>query len=77
MWHFANAYDDGEDLVRDPSLATLGDGHVLALVTDAKAGKSAIHVWDAPHLDEGPAARVHLRHASPQTFHGAFLSRAR
>ncbi|WP_437907157.1 carotenoid oxygenase family protein [Sorangium sp. So ce327] len=53
-----------------------GDGHVLALVTDAKAGKSAIHVWDAAHMNDGPAARVHLLHASPQTFHGAFLPRA-
>ncbi|WP_438010461.1 carotenoid oxygenase family protein [Sorangium sp. So ce321] len=50
-----------------------GDGHVLALVTDVKARKSAVHVWDAAHLDDGPLARVHLPHASPQTFHGTFL----
>ncbi|AUX39701.1 carotenoid oxygenase [Sorangium cellulosum] len=54
-----------------------GDGHVLALVTDVKARKSAIHVWDAQHLGDGPRARVHLPHASPQTFHGAFLPRER
>ncbi len=50
-----------------------GDGHVLALVTDVQARKSAIHVWDAARLGEGPLARAHLPFASPQTFHGAFL----
>ncbi|WP_437968820.1 carotenoid oxygenase family protein [Sorangium sp. So ce260] len=50
-----------------------GDGHVLAVVTDVQARKSALHVWDAARLSEGPLSRVHLPFASPQTFHGAFL----
>ncbi|WP_437737232.1 carotenoid oxygenase family protein [Sorangium sp. So ce1335] len=54
-----------------------GDGHVLALVTDVKARKSAVHVWDAARLDEAPLARIHLPHASPQTFHGTFVPRER
>ncbi|WP_437729431.1 carotenoid oxygenase family protein [Sorangium sp. So ce861] len=50
-----------------------GDGHVLALVTDVKAGKSTVYVWDSARLGEGPLARAHLPHGSPQTFHGVFL----
>ncbi|WP_437960229.1 carotenoid oxygenase family protein [Sorangium sp. So ce119] len=59
---------------RSPGAAE-GDGHVLALITDVKARKSAVHVWDAAHLDDGPLARIHLPHASPQTYHGTFLPR--
>ncbi|WP_434047480.1 MULTISPECIES: carotenoid oxygenase family protein [Sorangium] len=59
---------------RSPGAAE-GDGHVLALITDVKARKSAVHVWDAAHLDDAPLARMHLPHASPQTFHGTFLPR--
>lgn len=54
-----------------------GDGHVLALVTDVVARKSAVHVWDAARLDEAPLARILLPHASPQTFHGTFVPRER
>ncbi|AUX29111.1 carotenoid oxygenase family protein [Sorangium cellulosum] len=50
-----------------------GEGHVLALVTDVQAGKSAVYVWDAARLGEGPLARALLPHASPRTFHGVFL----
>ncbi len=45
-------------------------GWLLCEVLDGKKEKSFIAIFDAAHVNDGPIARVQLRHHLPMSFHG-------
>lgn len=49
-----------------------GEGHVISLVYDARAHKSAWWIFDARKIAEGPIARANLEHHVPLGFHGTW-----
>lgn len=48
------------------------DGWVLTLVYDAKCDRSDVVILDARNLEQGPVARLHLKHHVPYGLHGSF-----
>ncbi len=48
------------------------DGWVLALVYDAAHERSDVVILDAKDLNQGPIARLHLKHHVPYGLHGSF-----
>jgi len=48
------------------------DGWVLTLVYDAKRERSDVVILDARNLNQGPVARLHLKHHVPYGLHGSF-----
>jgi all-trans-8'-apo-beta-carotenal 15,15'-oxygenase len=45
-------------------------GWLLCEVLEGKSEKSFIAVFDAAELQDGPTAKVRLRHHLPMSFHG-------
>jgi all-trans-8'-apo-beta-carotenal 15,15'-oxygenase len=76
VFHFGPGYYVGEPVyVPDPAaavnLATMEDrGWLLCEVLEGKSEKSFIAVFDAAELQDGPTAKVRLRHHLPMSFHG-------
>ncbi|MCP6760449.1 MAG: carotenoid oxygenase family protein [Fischerella sp. CENA71] len=50
------------------------DGWVLALVYDASCDRSDVVILDACNFNQGPVARLHLKHHIPYGLHGNFSS---
>lgn len=50
------------------------DGWVLALVYDSTDHRSDVVILDAKNLNQGPIARLHLKHHVPYGLHGSFTS---
>lgn len=48
------------------------DGWVLTLVYDAANHRSDVIILDASNLNQGPVARLHLKHHVPYGLHGSF-----
>ena len=48
------------------------DGWLLTLVYDGRADRTDVVILDAKNLDQGPVARLHLRHHVPYGLHGTF-----
>ncbi|HEY9749218.1 MAG TPA: carotenoid oxygenase family protein [Allocoleopsis sp.] len=48
------------------------DGWVLSLVYDSKRERSSVVILDARDLNQGPVARLHLKHHVPYGLHGSF-----
>lgn len=46
------------------------EGWLLSECLDSRTGNSFLAVLDAQHLEDGPLARVHLRHHCPFSYHG-------
>jgi all-trans-8'-apo-beta-carotenal 15,15'-oxygenase len=73
-YHFGSGHYVGEPVfVPDP--AARGDtpddrGWLLAEVLEGASERSFIAVFDASALEDGPLARIRLRHALPFSFHG-------
>lgn len=49
-----------------------GAGHVVSLVYDAHAHRSAWWIFDAAAVGDGPVAKAHLEHHVPLGFHGTW-----
>lgn len=62
----------GEPIFAARPGGAVDDGWLLAEVFDADAGRSSIAVFDAATPDQGPVARVNLRHHLPISFHGTW-----
>jgi all-trans-8'-apo-beta-carotenal 15,15'-oxygenase len=75
-FHFGHGYYVGEPVfVPDPGrpidpAADEDPGWLIAEVLDGRGGTSFLAVFDAMRLDDGPLARVRLRHHLPFSFHG-------
>lgn len=52
------------------------EGWLLSECLDSRAGTSFLAVLDAQRLEQGPLARVHLRHHCPFSFHGFWQAAA-
>ncbi len=50
------------------------DGWVVTLVFDASHDRSDVVILDARNLNQGPIARLHLKHHIPYGLHGSFTS---
>ena len=50
-----------------------GDGFILSLINYYDSNRAALAIFDAQHLDQGPAARVKLPFAQIFSFHGSFV----
>ena len=50
------------------------DGWVLAVVYDSTEERSHVVILDAKNLNQGPIARLHLKHHIPYGLHGSFTS---
>lgn len=57
-----------------PICAGEDDGYLLTLVTDAKTGESAFHVYDAATMAEKPVGRVSIPHRIPYGFHALHMN---
>ncbi|MBW4667590.1 MAG: carotenoid oxygenase family protein [Cyanomargarita calcarea GSE-NOS-MK-12-04C] len=59
-----------------PHLSNSGedDGWVLALVYDAAHQRSDVVILDARNFNQGPVARLHLKHHIPYGLHGNFTN---
>lgn len=53
-----------------PRGAEEGDGWLLAQVQERESGNNFLAIFDADNIPAGPAARVHLTHHVPLSFHG-------
>jgi all-trans-8'-apo-beta-carotenal 15,15'-oxygenase len=51
------------------------DGWLASVVYEHRRRQSHVAILDASHLEDGPLARVRLRHALPLSFHGCFSPR--
>jgi all-trans-8'-apo-beta-carotenal 15,15'-oxygenase len=73
-YHFGSGHYVGEPVfVPDPAArGDAGDdpGWLLAEVLEGASGTSFIAVFESSALEDGPVAKVHLRHALPFSFHG-------
>ncbi len=68
----------GEPLfVPDPDGQTEDDGWLLSYVHDEVAGRSALVIVDARHVDDDPIARVQLPQRVPYGFHGIWVDESR
>jgi len=71
-----NRYDFGNQVfcsepvfVPDPH-GNSDEGWLLSECLDSRTGTSFLAVLDAQRLEEGPLARMHLRHHCPFSYHG-------
>ena len=73
--HFPGArrFTNEPVFVPRPRPATEDDGHLLVIVFDAERRRSALYIYDARALEEGPVAVVWLRRAVPYGLHGSFV----
>lgn len=53
---------------------TQTEGWLLSLVYDAAHHRSDLVILDAAAIDQGPVARLHLRHPVPYGLHGSFTT---
>lgn len=77
-FHFGSGYYVGEPVFAPDPLSTLGAdapedrGWLLAEVLEGHSETSFVAVFDADHLEDGPVAKVRLRHHLPFSFHGSW-----
>ena len=64
------AYRDG--LPNSELVGAEDDGWLLTLVFDAEQERSDVVILDAANLEQGPIARLHLKHHVPYGLHGSF-----
>jgi all-trans-8'-apo-beta-carotenal 15,15'-oxygenase len=75
-FHFGPGHYVGEPVfVPDPNAtfdpSTMADqGWLLAEVLEGKSETSFVAVFDTDHIEDGPTAKVRLRHHLPFSFHG-------
>lgn len=50
-----------------------GEGHILALVTNAQSGAAKAVVFEAERIGSGPVAEIDLPQRVPYTFHGSWI----
>jgi carotenoid cleavage dioxygenase-like enzyme len=53
--------------------ANEGEGHIMALVTNAESGATKAAVFDAERVGKGPIAEITLPQRVPYTFHGSWI----
>ena len=77
LWSAAPRGFVGEPIfVSRPDSELEDDGWVLALVYDAAHHRSDVVILDAQNVNQGPVARLHLKHHVPYGLHGSFTSEA-
>lgn len=75
-FHFGSGHYVGEPVFVPGALSASGAGGVedhgwlLAEVLEGRSETSFIAVFDAAHIEDGPVAKVRLRHHLPFSFHG-------
>ncbi|WP_026732141.1 carotenoid oxygenase family protein [Fischerella sp. PCC 9605] len=75
LWSAApRGYASEPVFVRRPNSQNEDDGWVLALVYDAACDRSDVVILDARNFNQGPIARLHLKHHIPYGLHGNFTS---
>ena len=60
--------------VERPNSTIEDDGWILTLVYDAAHHRTDVVILDAQNLNQGPVARLHLKHHIPYGLHGSFTS---
>lgn len=55
-----------------PNAGSEDDGWLLSLVYDSSHHRSDVAILDAKNLNQGPVARLHLKHHVPYGLHGSF-----
>ena len=58
--------------VERPNSTIEDDGWILTLVYDAAHHRSDVVILDAQNLNQGPVAKLHLKHHIPYGLHGSF-----
>jgi all-trans-8'-apo-beta-carotenal 15,15'-oxygenase len=76
LWSAApRGYASEPVFVPHPNSQNEDDGWVLALVYDAACDRSDVVILDARNFNQGPIARLHLKHHIPYGLHGNFTSK--
>ncbi len=73
-------YDFGEkvhvgEAIFVPEGMSENRGFLLSMALNGDTGKSFLAILDAAHVSAGPLALIHLRHHTPFSFHGTWLSK--
>jgi all-trans-8'-apo-beta-carotenal 15,15'-oxygenase len=72
-FRFGDGHYVGEPIFApDPASRDEAGGWLLCEVLERRSEKSLLAVFDARHLEDGPVARVRLRHHLPVSFHGCW-----
>ncbi len=72
-YSFAPKGYSGEPIfIPNPAGSEEDSGWLMTLVFDASVRKSAVVILDAQRLDQGPIAKVNLKHHVPYGLHGMF-----
>lgn len=72
LWSTAPRGFVSEPIIVSRSNSSEDDGWVLTVVYDAAHHRSDVVILDARDLNQGPIARLHLKHHIPYGLHGSF-----
>ncbi|XP_052164052.1 carotenoid 9,10(9',10')-cleavage dioxygenase 1-like isoform X3 [Oryza glaberrima] len=71
-----NKFCSGATFVPKVNGANEDDGWIISFVHDEEINNSQAHIIDAQRFENGPVAKIILKHRVPYGFHGAFISRS-
>jgi Lignostilbene-alpha,beta-dioxygenase and related enzymes len=72
LWSAAPRGYVGEPVFVPRSSGAEDEGWLLTLVFDASCDRSYLAILDASNLNQGPIARLYLKHHVPYGLHGSF-----